>query len=163
MDGFRKWLGNSYIYLPQRGDDIGERLKNSFIEVFSQDVGGTIVIGSDIPDLSERIVNEGLVALNSHDAVIGPSPDGGYYLIGFRRDTFMPEVFEGITWGSEAVFEQSIGKFFERDIDLKVLESWPDVDVYEDLVDLFERNVKTSFYSSRTMEFLRQHLEIFVR
>ena len=161
LDGFRQWLGNSYNYLSQRGDDLGERLKYSFIDVFSRGVRGTMVISSDVPDLPDRILNEASVALKSHDAVIGPSPDGGYYLIGFRRDNFLPEAFEGITWGTEAVFEQTIDKFFEQDIDFMVLESWPDVDVYEDLVDLFERNGKTSFYSSRTMEFLRQHLEIF--
>ena len=163
LDWFRKWLGNSYNYLPQRGDDLGERLNNIFIDVFCRGVRGTIAMSSDVPDLPERILNEASASLKSHDAVIGPSPDGGYYLIGFRRDTFLPEAFEEITWGTEAVFKQTIDKFFEQNIDFKVLESWPDVDVYEDLVDLFERNGKTSFYSSRTMEFLRQHLEIFGR
>ena len=89
-------LGDEFSYIPQTGDDLGERMKLAFLRCFSEGARSVVLIGSDIPDLPARIVDEAFRALDENDAVIGPAADGGYYLIGFKRDTFNGNVFPGI-------------------------------------------------------------------
>jgi uncharacterized protein len=91
-----------------------------------------------------------------HDAVIGPARDGGYYLIGFRNDTFFPGVFSGIAWSTGTVFRstmEAIGKAGQRFHELPL---WQDVDTIEDLKDLAARSRRSAFSSSRTMSFLAE-------
>src|SRR3990172_6395297 len=87
------WLGKSYLYMPQNGSDLGEKMKNAFAAAFSEGFEKVMLIGSDIPDLPKEIVDEAFAS--DGEAVIAPATDGGYYLIGFRRDTFLPHIFEG--------------------------------------------------------------------
>ena len=65
-----------------------------------------IIIGTDCPDLSQNIIEDAFLALNSHDVVLGPASDGGYYLIGMQQ--FTPEIFQNITWSTEQVLQQTI-------------------------------------------------------
>ena len=96
LEKFMGWLGDKYAYMPQHGEDLGQRMENSLAEAFAQGFNRAIIIGSDSPDLPEELIHEAFSSLEIHDAVIGPSVDGGYYLIGFRNDAFLPEAFEGI-------------------------------------------------------------------
>lgn len=82
----RSWKGRHPR--PQRGATLEERMENAFREIFDSGARRAILIGSDIPGLDSRRVVEAAAVLRSHDAVIGPSVDGGYYLIGFRSEAF---------------------------------------------------------------------------
>ena len=84
----KEMFGNEFSYIPQSGEDLGERMKNIFSSCFSEGSQSVVVIGSDIPDLPAWIIEEAFFSLDDHDAVIGPSSDGGYYLIGFRKEAF---------------------------------------------------------------------------
>ena len=110
--------------------------------------------GSDIPDLPESILSEAFRSLDDHDAVLGPARDGGYYLIGFRRDTFVPDVFRGIEWSTDRVFAETRRKLEQATRSVYLLPEWSDVDTPEDLRDLKERNEGTAFAKSRTMKYL---------
>ncbi len=95
----RKCWAMNVSYIPQTGEDLGERMKLAFLRCFSEGARSVVLIGSDIPDLPARIVDEAFRALDKCGAVIGPSVDGGYYLIGFREDTFCGDVFAGTFLG----------------------------------------------------------------
>lgn len=151
----QQWLGEKYSYAPQTGQGLGQRMKNAFLQAFSEGFKSVIIIGSDSPDLPADFINRALSVLNTHDVVIGPSSDGGYYLIGFVRDTFLPEVFEEISWGSDSVFEQTINILKQHKQKLYLLPQWYDVDTSEDLKSLLLRNKNTAFTKSATISHLR--------
>jgi rSAM/selenodomain-associated transferase 1 len=151
-------MGNCYSYWPQRGHDLGERMKNSFIDAWHEGYTYTVTIGSDIPDLPRSFIEDAFIKLQTHDAVIGPAIDGGYYLIGFRRDTFFPGVFEGITWGTETVYEKTLNKLAMSGLSVGLLPEWYDVDTPDDLRSLCERNRGTPFQSSNTISFIAQNI-----
>jgi uncharacterized protein len=148
------WLGKSYLYMPQNGSDLGEKMKNAFASAFSEGCEKVILIGSDIPDLPKEIIDEAFA--NDGEAVIGPATDGGYYLIGFKRDTFLPHIFEGIQWSTASVFERTMEIFRTHSCKVHVLPQWRDVDTPEDLRAFYERNKNTAFVDSRTMGFIKR-------
>jgi hypothetical protein len=124
----KNWLGTEYRYIPQNGKDLGERMRNGFTEAFEMGFERVVLIGSDIPDLPLEFIEEAFIKLNKSDVVIGPAFDGGYYLIGFKDTSFSPQVFEGIAWGTQNVFDETIKKLkrfrraahtlpYQRDID----------------------------------------------
>jgi rSAM/selenodomain-associated transferase 1 len=156
---FKKWLGNNFEFIPQRGNNLGERLKNCFLQGFELGYNNLIVIGSDSPDLPEKIINESIEKLKDFNSVIGPSEDGGYYLIGFTKHGFSSKVFEGITWSTSSVFEETVEKLKSNLIEFYKLEKWHDVDTIEDLKELYKRNINTDYKTSKTMIFLKKNIE----
>ena len=136
---------------PQTGTDLGERMKNAFQHCFSEGFDDVVIIGSDIPDLPAEIFTEAFVALDNHGAVIGPAVDGGYYLVGFRRETFAPEVFRGIAWSTEGVFAETLERLTWAGVSVDRLPRHRDVDTPDDLRDLIRRHRNTPFTRSRTM------------
>ena len=136
---------------PQTGADLGERMKNAFQRCFSNGSTSVVLIGSDIPDLPPEIFAEAFAALDNRGAVIGPAADGGYYLIGFRKETFVPAVFGGIAWSTGTVFAETVACLERAGIGAHRLPLWRDVDTPEDLRDLIRRHRDTSFARSRTM------------
>jgi rSAM/selenodomain-associated transferase 1 len=158
-EGMKDWLGGGYSYMPQYGRDLGEKMRNAMGEVFSQGCSETILIGSDIPDLPHALI-ESAYAFARHDAVIGPSHDGGYYLIGFRKETFLPEIFEGIDWGTEKVFGKTMEIFTGSKYNVRILSLWQDVDRLADLRALYQRNINTPFAGSRTMAYLSRNPDL---
>jgi len=149
-----EWLGPGQHYLPQEGRDVGERMGNAFRQSFTRGFSRVVLIGSDIPDLPAPLLSEAVAALITHDAVIGPARDGGYYLIGFRHDTFFPGVFSGISWSTGTVFRSTMQAFGKAGQRVHELPLWRDVDTVEDLKDLAARSRRSAFSSSRTMSFL---------
>jgi rSAM/selenodomain-associated transferase 1 len=149
-----EWLGEGYEYISQKGIDLGERMAAAFLDAFAGGQRRVILMGADFPDLPHPFLEEALDALSTHDAVIGPAMDGGYYLIGFKRETFFRQAFEGMHWSTKGVFRQTllILKTYRRRV--YVLPAWNDIDTIEDLRQLMERSEDSGFASSRTMSFL---------
>jgi len=147
-------LGAQYRYLPQQGADLGERMKHCLHQAFSAGFLRAVLIGSDLPDLPGDIVDESFASLQRVDAVIGPARDGGYYLIGFKKDSFTPEVFRDMPWGTETVLQQTIDMLQNHQRTIHLLPSWDDIDNLEDLAKFVERNRKTS-RCPRTMAYLK--------
>ncbi|MCX5834164.1 MAG: TIGR04282 family arsenosugar biosynthesis glycosyltransferase [Deltaproteobacteria bacterium] len=153
-DDISRWLGKQYDLFPQRGADLGEKMKQAFEETFQQGYRSVLLIGSDVPDLTAGIFKEGFDALSIHDALLGPSMDGGYYLIGFRDETFRPEIFEGIPWSTNVVFQKTLEVFIALGDVVHILPAWRDIDVIEDLKALMHRHGESPFRQSRTMRYL---------
>ena len=146
-----RWLGSDRAYEPQIGEDLGERMKNAFDACFAEGCDKAILIGSDCPDLPLEIIDEGFAALPSCDAVIGPSLDGGYYLIGFQSGTFLPELFRGIPWSTDGVLKSTLAIADRKGLCVSLLPPWRDIDTQEDLKALVERHRSTPFARSRTV------------
>lgn len=147
---FQQWLGEKYSYAPQIGLDLGQRMKNAFLQAFNEGFNKVVIIGSDSPDLPAEYLELAFKAFKTNDVVLGPSSDGGYYLIGFVKDKFSPEVFERICWSTENVFEQTINTLKHSKHKLYVLPLWHDIDTSADLNELIKRNRRTAFNQSET-------------
>lgn len=151
------WLGPMFTYRAQEGKDLGEKMKNAFIHSFSGHTEKAVLVGSDIPDLTMTVIDEAFGALENNDTVIGPASDGGYYLIGFRKDRFLPNVFDGISWSTGSVFRETMGLFRDSAYSVHILPDWRDVDTTDDLESLFERNEHSAFRESGTMSLIREN------
>jgi rSAM/selenodomain-associated transferase 1 len=161
-DKFIGWLGPDYPYMPQQGKDLGERMENAFVGILEQGFKKAIIIGSDSPDLPYELINEAFSALQNNDAVIGPTFDGGYYLLGFKRETFLPKVFHGMRWSTNTVYNGTLSILREYDYSIQVLSKWRDVDTLDDLRDCMSRNKDTSFRRSKTMVYIMKYKERFM-
>lgn len=153
-DKMKEWLGEQYAYIAQEGSNLGQRMKNALAQTFEENFSRAILIGSDIPDLPADFLIQALQSLESHHAVIGPSFDGGYYLIGFSKAHFLPEAFDGISWSTENVFQQTIDVLEGHSSNVHVLPEWFDVDTPVDLKELVNRNRNTIFNKSMTLAYL---------
>ena len=143
LNDLKDWLGDHYLYTPQMGENLGQRMKNGFVEAFSMNFKRVVLIGSDIPDLPLEFIEEAFNSLGEKDAVIGPSFDGGYYLIGFRDKTFSPQVFDGIPWSTERVFEDTMKILKQEGLLVHTLPRWRDIDTIEDLKNLPGRSTNS--------------------
>jgi rSAM/selenodomain-associated transferase 1 len=130
-EDIRSWLGPGMQLMPQSGEDLGERMRNAFSEGFDRGYTKIIMFGSDCPAVTSDLINEALHKLDSHDAVIGPATDGGYYLIGLRRSA--PELFTGIDWSTELVLRQTIERCNAAGLRYMLLPELRDIDRMEDL------------------------------
>ena len=121
----------NFIYRKQNGNDLGERMRNSFAEVLNGGSRKAIIIGTDIPDISCKIIEEAFNLLDESDIVLGPSIDGGYYLLGMKaQNNFL---FSGIDWGSKKVFTQTLYKLNAKRRIIKILKKLSDIDTKADL------------------------------
>ena len=151
-----RWLGDSYVYLAQKGKNIGERMANAFIQSFSKGFHSVILVGADIPDLTGKIIDGAFSSLQKYPAVIGPALDGGYYLLGFNSNTFIPDIFENISWGTDRVYEQTLTVFHKKSLQAHLLPTWRDIDTYEDLVCFYKINKKNRSIAQNTVSYLAQ-------
>jgi glycosyltransferase A (GT-A) superfamily protein (DUF2064 family) len=111
-------------------------MRNGFIDGFAMGYKRVVLIGSDIPDLPLGSIREAFASLGKKDVVIGPAYDGGYYLIGFKDKTFCPQVFEGIAWGTQTVFDETMKKLKRLRRAVHILPYQRDIDAVEDLRNL---------------------------
>ena len=98
---------------------------------FAEGATGVVAIGTDSPWLTADEVEAAFEALRHHDAVLGPTQDGGYYLIGLRR--FVPALFEDIAWSTTSVYAQTLARADHLRLRMHVLRTGYDVDRPEDL------------------------------
>lgn len=125
------WFPQQHLFSPQQGSDLGERMSNAFLRAFAAGPAKALLIGSDCPDISRTIVSRGFTLLDTHDIVLGPAHDGGYYLIGLRRPE--PELFCGVDWGTGRVLQQTLDKISAANLTVALLPELRDIDRIEDL------------------------------
>jgi rSAM/selenodomain-associated transferase 1 len=148
------WLGNGLEYTSQQGDNLGEKMDNAFIDAFEDNFQKVLIIGSDSPDLPAEFINTAFDELDRHGVVIGPSSDGGYYLIGFKKESYCPEVFDDILWSSSGVLEKTLNVLEQQQRRVYLLPQWHDVDTLADLKNMLSRNQSTAFNKSKTFRCL---------
>jgi hypothetical protein len=133
------WLGREHGYLPQEGEDLGERMERAFVRMFSEGAKQAVLIGSDIPGLTAEILRQAFFSLAEHDAVIGPANDGGYYLIGFSGMAFSPGIFHAMPWSTGSVFRETVERLTASSLTCRILPERIDADTREDLIALLDR------------------------
>lgn len=138
----REWLGNDLPLEPQQGHDLGERMQSAFHASFERGAEAALLIGSDLPDLPQDYIHQAFKDLERVDAVIGPSEDGGYYLIGFTAESFMEKVFQGLAWGTHTVYDKTLEIFEALSLTYRLLPAWRDIDDLSDLNSLLRRNAR---------------------
>ncbi len=106
--------------------DLGARLEAAFRKAFSEFTGPVCAIGVDSPGLPPERITEAFSALKSHDVVLGPTEDGGYYLIGTSRHR--PELFEDIPWSGPDVAAKTLARAKKGDLSVHVMPEFYDVD-----------------------------------
>lgn len=125
------WTDSQYAKRLQQGRDLGERMKRAFCEVFEQEYEKAVIIGTDCPQISERILLAAFDKLEQADVVIGPAHDGGYYLLGLRQ--VHESLFEGIHWSTADVLPETIRRCRQADLRVELLETLHDIDEEADL------------------------------
>ncbi len=125
------WLGEGFIYRPQGPGDLGRKMLRAFRGAFREGSEMAALVGSDLPGLGLRIVEEAFGFLRRADLVLGPARDGGYYLVGMKAPC--PGLFEGIPWGTALVLEETLARAQRLGLGVELLEPLADVDRPEDL------------------------------
>lgn len=139
LDRLRLVCGQAAVGLafrPQRGDDLGERLRASFEAAFGDGCGQVAIIGTDCPELNASTVSAAFAQLEEHDVVLGPALDGGYYLVALRGP--VPELFQTIAWGEPSVLETTLRRADSLRLRVGLLPAMADIDCPVDLGRLNE-------------------------
>jgi hypothetical protein len=125
-----------FMLIPQHGDDLGGRIIFTFDQLFRQGYARVIVIDSDTPTLPTAYLEQALrlIAAAENDVVLGPTEDGGYYLIGLRQA--YRELFEQMPWSTSQVFPETRRRSELYGLTVACTDYWYDVDTPEDLARL---------------------------
>lgn len=116
----------------QRGVDLGERIESALGELLAEGRSAAVLLGSDHPTVSRETLVQGITALDRADIVLGPTLDGGYYLVGTRQPP--PRgLFSGIAWSTPAVLDQTLDRVRDAGLTPALLPPWYDVDTVQDL------------------------------
>lgn len=127
----RRWLGAWPRVRRQGGGDLGDRLRTVLSAAFASGARTAAVVGSDCPGARAIHVRAALRALETHDIVIGPADDGGYWILGLNADAAsraLPVLFDGIGWGGSTVCSETLARARAASLDVAVVDRLADVD-----------------------------------
>jgi rSAM/selenodomain-associated transferase 1 len=140
----------------QEGKNLGARMQKAFEDRFKEGYEQVVIIGADSPTLPIAYIEQALQT--DKEVVIGPSTDGGYYLIGMKEK--VTEMFEGLSWGTGQVLSETLKVLKDQPAEAELLPVWYDVDLPEDLRFLkthLEWMAHTDLKEGRaTLDFLNQ-------
>ncbi len=128
-----QWPNHIFQKRLQEGQDLGARMHHAIQEAWQEDCGKICLIGSDIYELSAEIIHDAFELLDNADVVIGPSVDGGYYLIGMKIP--IKEVLENKNWGTSSVLQETIDELKKMGKTYALLTPLNDIDELEDIKD----------------------------
>jgi len=146
-----------FLLIPQHGDDLGARILATFDQLFRQGYAQVVVIDSDTPSLPVVYLEQALrlIAEAENDVVLGPTEDGGYYLIGLRQA--YPALFERMPWSTPAVFPETRRRSAQCGLTVACTEHWYDVDTPDDLTRLAASLEQLQDgWAQHTRQFLRE-------
>lgn len=123
-------LENKNLFYQTKGD-LGVRMHDAFAHVFALNYQSAILVGSDIPKIDETILKDSITLLSTSDALLSPTLDGGYYLIGFHAKTFTCKAFENIIYSQDDVFNKTLEQL--KPLHVKQGKMLRDIDTIDDL------------------------------
>ena len=140
------WSNTDFDKQVQVGEDLGERMSNAFDFVLKKHKYACI-IGSDCPTLSVQIMQQAFVELSTYDYVLGPSTDGGYYLLGIKSHAkhalksmeSFHDLFENMTWSTDQVLSETLERIKKNHLTFFLLSELTDIDEEEDWL-IFQKN-----------------------
>ncbi|QJX49295.1 glycosyltransferase [Hymenobacter taeanensis] len=123
------WVG--YQRLPQPAGDLGHRMQSAFAHAFAEGATAAVIIGTDCPGLTTEHLQEAYAALRTHDLVLGPATDGGYYLLGMKQ--VWPVLFQNKQWSTASVRADTLADAQRLGLQVRLLPELQDVDTADDL------------------------------
>lgn len=126
------WDKEVFAKKRQKGQDLGEKMLNAFNDAFNDGYGNVCIIGSDCFEMSEDIIKSAFDKLNNNDVVIGPSADGGYYLLGMTK--LFENIFEDKPWSKPTLLQVTTNELNNSGIKYSLLSELNDIDTIEDIV-----------------------------
>ncbi len=122
----------------QRGEDLGEKMKNAFDFGFKEGYKRILIIGSDCPELTISHLESAFELLKTNDLVIGPARDGGYYLLGMNKK--QPSLFSTIEWSTTSVFRETFEIARKLNLSISLMPILNDIDTEDDLMEYELKN-----------------------
>lgn len=132
--GFEAFRQRDYLFVEQPGGDLGDKMHRVAEGCFDAGAEHVVIVGADSPTLLDRHLARALETLQTRDVAVGPSNDGGYYLMGLRNST--RALFDCIDWSTRSVLRQTLRRAREADLECELLEFWYDIDNFDDLYRL---------------------------
>jgi rSAM/selenodomain-associated transferase 1 len=135
VEKMTSWLG-PMNFIEQADGDLGQRMRSAFEKTFDTGTETAVLIGSDIPDITADLLQQAFLSLLTKDVVIGPSQDGGYYLIGLvanQAPQLLPLLFEEMRWSTGELFSTTVRRLEKAGYDVAILPSLRDIDLPADL------------------------------
>jgi rSAM/selenodomain-associated transferase 1 len=117
--------------LDQVGEDLGERMHRTSVDLFAKGYKQVILVGTDIPSLPLSVYHEAFAMLSRSDVVLGPALDGGYYLIGLTQPA--EKLFAGVPWSTDQVLSVTQEQAKTLGLSVGLTTAWRDVDSIADL------------------------------
>lgn len=154
---FQELTPPHFLLVGQLGPDLGARLLSTFVQLFQQGFEQVLVIDSDTPTLPGAYLRHALdlIAQPEHDVVLGPTEDGGYYLIGQR--CAHGELFADMPWSTSQVLRETLRRAAGHHLHTVHVEPWFDVDTPDDLQQLMASLEATpNGQAQHTQRFLRE-------
>ena len=158
---------HSVRLLDQVGKDLGQRMQRSCADLFDRGYRRVLLVGTDVPTLPLSAYQQAVSLIESHDLVLGPATDGGYYLIGLKRP--VPELFTGVSWSTADVLVTTQRNAATLGLTVGLLQTWRDIDIAEDLQALMQEcaqdgkrpkpNREFSARTADTLQLLAQRLK----
>ncbi|MDQ3100307.1 MAG: TIGR04282 family arsenosugar biosynthesis glycosyltransferase [Bacteroidota bacterium] len=133
-DGLGKggaWEEAGFKVFAQHGGDLGTRMSHSFSRAFADGYQQVVIIGTDCPGITTDLLSEAFKLITTHDVVIGPADDGGYYLLGMRGPFL--KLFDGIRWSTDSVAKDTERVCRENNLSYSMLRPLGDIDEEKDL------------------------------
>ncbi len=125
------WENENFEKRLQNGDSLGNRMVAAFFELFQQGYSKVVIIGSDCPELTTFVMEDAFDKLDTADVVVGPSSDGGYYLLGLTN--LIPELFKNKQWSTDTVLSDTIKDTVNLRKSCSFLTELSDIDTADDL------------------------------
>ena len=126
------WDNNLYQKALQSGNDLGEKMKNAFVDGFKNGYKKIVIIGTDLYHLKILDIETTFQKLENNDFVIGPAEDGGYYLLGLKH---VPEnIFSNKKWSTDTVLKDTLSDI--QNYKVYLLDTKNDIDTVEDIKDI---------------------------
>ena len=150
LESYQHWLGETWSYFPQEGDDLGVRMHHAFEQTFEAGYEKALIIGTDCIGMNESFIEHTFDRLNANDFLVGPSSDGGYYLLAMKEHP--PSwLFDGIQWSTELVLETTLNRMDAKEQIYEKLEEKLDIDTIEDL-NTFRDSLPDEHYLSKKID-----------
>ena len=155
----RETFGSRAKYIAQRGNDLGQKMENAFADAFEMGYDRIILTGTDIPELKAKTVNAAYEMLDAYDIVLGPTEDGGYYLIGMS--SLHHEAFDVKLYGVSTVFEETKASIRDSGLSVGIADEYSDIDEKEDIEGLMDRVRADRFaIGPDTRRFLKDNMSV---
>lgn len=144
---------------PQDGDSLGIRMNNAIQKLLNKGYSRVVLIGSDIPDIQQEDIENAYDILENKDICLGPTRDGGYYLVGMKKNC--SDIFnDALKWGNKTVFESTLSILNSLGLSVGLTRKLNDIDEKEDIDEFIKRIKKGEFNGkmlpSNTINFIEK-------